>query len=343
VIRLLEELPEAERSLVKGEEFPEWTSPMLATLTHAPFSDPDWIYERKLDGVRLLVFRKDGRVRILSRNRKEQGNTWPGLVDALERGNGVDLVADGEVVAFEGNVTSFSRLQGRMQIKDEEEAREKAREIRAYLYLFDLLHLDGQDLTGLPLRTRKRILREVLEWEDPIRYTPHRVEEGETYLRNACERGWEGLIAKEAEGNYVHGRSRSWLKFKCSNRQELVVGGWTDPEGERKGLGALLVGYHEDGALRYAGKVGTGYTDRVLERLISRLGDLERDASPFAGDDLPEDGVHWTEPELVCEVGFTEWTEDGKLRHPRFLGLRKDKDPEDVVRERPEGKPEEAA
>ena len=348
--RFLEELPDEERSRVEEEAFPEWSSPMLATLTHEPFSDPDWIYERKLDGVRLLAFREGGRVRLLSRNRKEQGSTWPELVVALEERDGaVDLVADGEVVAFEGlegKITSFSRLQGRMQIQNEKEAREKAEEIRAYLYLFDLLHLDGHDLTQLPLRTRKRILRSELEWEDPIRFTPHRVGEGEAFLREACEKGWEGLIAKAADGTYMHGRSRKWLKFKCVNRQEFVVGGWTDPQGERVGLGALLVGYHDEGSLRYAGKVGTGYTDEMLERLRSRLGEMERDTPPFGEEeeeDLPGNGVHWAAPKLVCEVGFTEWTGDGKLRHPRFLGLREDKDPEEVVRERPGARPEEAA
>jgi DNA ligase D-like protein (predicted ligase) len=314
---------------------------MLATLTHDPFSDAGWIYERKLDGLRLLVFRRAGSVRLMTRNRKERSGTWPHVAEALASADGVDLVADGEVVTFAGGVTSFSRLQERMQIRDEHEARKMVRRVRAYLYLFDLLHLDGHDLTGLPLRTRKKLLRKAVAWRDPVRFTPHRNESGLAYLREACEKGWEGLIAKRADGAYVHGRSRSWLKFKCVNRQEFVVGGWTDPQGERVGLGALLVGYHEDGALRYAGKVGTGYDDATLRRLRDRLRDLKRENPAFAdADELPGNGVHWAEPQLVCEVGFTEWTEDGKLRHPRFLGLREDKAPEDVVRERARARPE---
>jgi len=338
---LLEGLSEDERSRIREADVPEWTQPMLATLTHDPFSDAGWIYERKLDGLRLLVFRQAGSVRLVTRNRKERSSTWPDVTEALASGEGVDLLADGEMVAFEGGVTSFSRLQQRMQIRDAREAREMAQRVRAYLYLFDLLHLDGHDLTGLPLRTRKKLLRKAVAWRDPVRLTPHRNEHGVAYLREACDKGWEGIIAKRADGAYVHGRSRSWLKLKCVNRQEFVVGGWTDPMGERVGLGALLVGYHEDGALRYAGKVGTGYDDETLKRLSARLEELERDGPAFAdADGFPENGVHWAEPELVCEVGFTEWTQDHKLRHPRYLGLREDKRPEDVVREQAHAKPE---
>lgn len=340
---ILDSLSGAERSRVRSAELPDWTVPMLATLSHDPFSDPDWIYEPKLDGVRLLVFREKGNVRLMTRNRQDRTGTWPDVAEALASQDGADLVADGELVAFEGGVTSFSRLQERMQIRDEREARAKAQEVRAYLYLFDLLHLDGHDVTALPLRTRKGLLRQALPWEDPVRYTPHRNEDGLTYLREACGKGWEGLIAKRADSEYVHGRSRRWLKFTCVNRQEFVVGGWTDPKGERVGLGALLIGYHHDDELRYAGKVGTGYDDETLQRLRSRLNGLERKTTPFAdGQAIAGDDVHWVRPKLVCEVGFTEWTHDGKLRHPRFLGLRDDKAPEEVVRERAEPRSEEA-
>ena len=339
----LEHLSDEERSRIRNAALPDWVPPMLATLTHEPFSDPGWIYERKLDGVRLLVFRKGGRARLVTRNQKDRTTTWPDVVEALESRDGADLVADGEMVAFAGSVTSFARLQERMQIRDEDEAREKAQAVRAYLYLFDLLHVGGHDVTALPVRARKGLLRRVLPWQDPVRYTPHRNEDGLVFLREACEKGWEGLIAKRADGAYVHGRSRGWRKFKCVNRQEFVIGGWTDPEGERVGLGALLVGYHEDEALRYAGKVGTGYDEATLKRLRSRLERLERATSPFAGGDrLAEAGVHWVTPELVCEVGFSEWTQAAKLRHPRFLGLRDDKAPEEVVRERAAARPEAA-
>ncbi|HZD03491.1 MAG TPA: non-homologous end-joining DNA ligase, partial [Longimicrobiales bacterium] len=301
---LLEALDEEERSRAREAEQPRWANPMLATLTHEAFSDAAWIYERKLDGVRLLAFRRNGSVRLVSRNRKDRNATWPEIADALEVGNGADVIVDGEVVAFEGEVTSFSRLQERMQIRDEEEARKRSHRVRAYYYLFDLLHLDGHDVTKLPLRTRKRLLKQAMRFEDPVRYTPHRNEEGQALLEKACRKGWEGLIAKRADSEYVHSRSRKWLKLKCVERQELVVGGWTDPEGERVGLGALLVGYYEDGNLRYAGRVGTGFDHETLKRLHSKLTSLERNTPPFAeGEEAGGDDVHWATPKLVGEVG----------------------------------------
>lgn len=329
----LDILSEEARGRLREREQPEWTSPMLATLTDDHFSDPEWIFERKLDGVRLLAFRRADRVRLVTRNRKDRNPAYPEIVEALEGLDRDDFIADGEVVAFEGTLTSFSRLQGRMKITDPQEAR--ATGIAVYYYLFDLLHLDGHDVTGLALRDRKRLLEAALEFEDPLRRLPHRNEEGEAYLEEACGKWWEGIIAKRAQSEYVHGRSRDWLKFKCVNRQEFVIGGWTDPQGERVGLGAILIGYHEDEELVYAGKVGTGFDDETLEELAGRLESLERKTPPFPGDGLPRKGVHWATPKLVAEVGFTEWTGDGKLRHPRFVGLRHDKDPDDVVREGP--------
>lgn len=240
-------------------------------------------------------------------------------------------------MAFEGSVTSFSRLQKRMQIEGSEAARESSRSIKVYYYMFDLLHLAGYDVTAVPLRHRKRLLRHAFDLEAPVRFTPHRNADGEQFYEEACRKGWEGIIAKRADSEYVQSRSRNWLKFKCVNQQEFVIGGYTDPEGKRIGFGALLIGYTDGEALRYAGKVGTGYSDETLRDLSKRLKSRERKTPPFIGDDLPEKGVHWVTPELVAEIGFTEWTEEGKLRHPRFLGLRRDKDPEDVVRERPEG------
>lgn len=325
-------LSDTERDALRDAPHPDWTAPMLATLTDDRFSDPGWLYERKLDGERALAFRDGDRVRLLTRNRKDLGQTYPEIAEALGTATPEDFVADGEIVAFEGGVTSFSRLQARMQIKDAEAARQS--DVRVFYYLFDLLHLDGQDLTALPLRARKSVLKRAFGFADPIRFTPHRVEEGEAFFREACDKGWEGVIAKRADAPYVHSRSRDWLKFKCAAGQELVIGGFTEPEGSRKGFGALLVGYYEDGALRYAGKVGTGFDDAFLESFRQKLDGLSRKTAPF--DDPPAgDGVTWVSPELVAEIGFTEWTSHGKLRHPRFLGLRDDKDPRDVTRERP--------
>lgn len=328
-------LPGEARDALERADVPEWTSPMLATLTDDPFSDPDWIYERKLDGVRLLAFREGGgEVRLLTRNRKNRNSAYPEIAEALEDLSVDDFVLDGEVVTFDGDVTSFSNLQPRMNLQDPDEAR--ATGIHVFLYVFDVLHLGGYDVTGVELRHRKALLRNAVDFEDPIRFTPHRNEDGEAFLEEACGKGWEGLIAKRASSVYVHSRSKEWLKFKCVNEQEFVIGGWTDPRGERIGFGALLIGYHENGDLVYAGKVGTGFDDETLEDLSGRLESRERKTPAFDRGDPPgDDGVHWATPNLVCEVRFTEWTNDGRLRHPRYRGLRHDKDPGDVVRERP--------
>lgn len=306
---------------------------MLATLVDEPFSDPAWIFERKLDGVRCLAFRDGTDIRLRSRSGQSLNGTYPELIRPLTETDPDRFVVDGEVVAFEGTVTSFARLQKRMQITDPQKARSSG--VAIYLYLFDLLHLDGSDTTRLSLRDRKSLLKRLFSYRDPLRYTPHRNAEGERFYREACERGWEGLIAKDAAAPYVHSRSSTWQKLKCVNQQEFVIGGFTEPEGSRTRFGAILIGYNENGRLRYAGKVGTGFDHDTLRRLGDRMEDLEQEEPPFAGKDLPSRGVHWLSPRLVTEIGFTEWTGDGKLRHPRFLGLRHDKAPEDVVREVP--------
>ena len=327
----------AARARLRRARQPGWLAPMLATLTDQPFSAEGWIFERKLDGVRMLAFRSGRRVRLLSRNRKERGGSYPEIVRALAAPGGPDLVVDGEVVAFEGGVTSFSRLQRRMQRRAPDGRRPRG--VAVYYYVFNLLNLAGYDLTGLALRDRKRLLRRALAFRDPIRFTPHRNREGERFLAAACRKGWEGLIAKRAEAPYVSRRSPDWLKLKCVREQELVIGGYPDPRGRRTGFGALLVGYFERGELRYAGKVGTGYDTDTLSRLGRRLASLAREKTPFADPAaLRERGAHWVRPVLVAEIGFTEWTPDRTLRHPRFLGLRDDKDPADVVRERPAGR-----
>ncbi|MFO7960279.1 MAG: non-homologous end-joining DNA ligase [Nitriliruptoraceae bacterium] len=327
-----ERLSAEDRERLREEPFPDWLDPMLATLTDDHFSDPDWLYERKLDGERVLAYRSDEGVRLVSRNATELNDTYPELHDALGRASRVAGVLDGEVVAFEGSRTSFSKLQPRLQVSDPEEAR--ASDVAVFLYVFDVLHLDGRSTRDLPLRARKSVLRAAVAFDDPLRWVSHRNEDGEAWLEEACAKGWEGLIAKRADAPYHHGRSRDWLKFKCVNRQEFVIGGFTDPQGERDRFGALLIGYHENGELRYAGKVGTGYDQQTLEQLGELLEQRERRTSPFA-DGPEEKGLHFVTPELVAEVGFTEWTHDGRLRHPRYLGLREDKEPQEVVRETP--------
>ena len=243
--------------------------PMKAVLSDRPFSDPAWLFERKLDGERCGTLRERGRVSLLSRSGQRLNETYPELVDALVAVGGPDLLVDGEVVAFKGRQTSFEQLQRRMQIHDAERARRSG--VPVFYYLFDLLELDGEDLRALPLRERKARLRKAFDFRGPLRFTTHRAGAGEQAFREACERGWEGVIAKRADSRYVGSRSRDWLKLKCSRAQELVIGGWTAPKGSRQRLGALLVGYWEDGKLRYAGKVGTVFDQQPLALLGDAL------------------------------------------------------------------------
>ncbi len=305
---------------------------MLATLTQERFSDPEWIFERKLDGVRCIARRTSaGRVTLSSRNEKDLTATFPEVADALVDACDTDIVVDGEVVAFQGRRTSFERLQGRLGISDPTAARRTG--IAVFYYVFDVLQLAGTDTRRLTLVERKKLLRSAVRFDDPLRFTVHRVGSGEQMYRAACARGDEGVVAKRAAAPYTGGRSKDWLKFKCVRDQELVIGGWTEPKGSRSGLGALLVGYHDrDGALVYAGKVGTGFTAQTLQRLSDQLAPLAQADSPFHNR-VRERDVHWVRPELVAQIGFAEWTREGLLRHPRFQGLRTDKPAADVVRE----------
>jgi DNA ligase D-like protein (predicted ligase) len=289
------------------------------------------LFEPKLDGERCLVFRRGRDLDLFSRNRKRLNQKYPEIATALERQKRTVFVADGEIVTFEGEVTSFAKLQQRMQV--EHPTVDLLRKVPVWLYLFDLIYLDHYDTQRVPLRYRKELLQDALDFQDPLRFTEHREREGQAFYREACRRGWEGVMAKNGDSVYVSRRSREWLKFKCVKEQEFVIGGYTDPRRARIGLGALLVGYYRRGKLVYAGKVGTGYNAATLQRLAGQLARLEMATSPFTADGLPRTGVHWVKPKLVAQIRFTEWTTDGKLRHPRFLGLRDDKRPEEVVRE----------
>jgi bifunctional non-homologous end joining protein LigD len=324
-------LPDELRGLLRAEKVPTWRAPTLATLTDRRFSDPDWVFERKLDGVRGLAFRDGDRVRLMSRNRLSLNNTYPEIVEALAKQDTSRFVMDGEIVAFEGRRTSFARLQGRLGITNPDAA--QASRIAIYYYLFDLLHFDGKDTTALPLIWRKRLLRNTFQFTDPLRYTTHRVRDGEKAYRTACERGDEGVIAKRADAPYEGRRSTNWLKLKCSRDQEFLLVGYTAPKGSRVGLGALLLGYYDGEDLMYAGKVGTGFDTATLRKLHDRLSRLEQAKPPVTRGLTRESGARWVRPSLVAQVAFSEWTRDGKLRHPRYVGLRTDKNPNEVVRE----------
>ena len=297
---------------------------MKAVLARQSFSDPEWIYERKLDGIRCLGTRDRGETRMRSRNDLDLGGRYPEVREALAAQDHDRFAVDGEIVAFEGSQTSFARL-----------AQRGRRPVAVFFYVFDLLWIDGYDVRALDLRSRKRLLRTALHFQDPLRLSSHRNRDGEALFTEGCRKGWEGVVAKRADSPYRETRSRDWLKFKCEAGQELVIGGFTEPHGSRTDFGALLVGYFSDERLQYAGKVGTGFDQATLDSLGERLRRLERTTSPFAEPEaIRERGVHWVTPELVAQLGFTEWTRAGRLRHPRFQGLRDDKPAADVVRER---------
>lgn len=306
---------------------------MLATLTDQLPTEGKWIYEPKLDGVRALIYVTGGTVRIYSRNQKLLNDAYPELVEALSDAVRGDAVLDGEIVAFdpERGITSFARLQQRMQLRDPVRARRS--QVAVHLYLFDCMYCEGIDLTGLPLLKRKSVLKDIVRYADSIRFTPFRATGAAVMLRKTCAQGAEGIIAKRAESRYVSARSADWLKIKCLHRQELVIGGYTAPQGSRERLGALLVGHYDGNQLRYAGKVGTGYDRRTLELLHERLAPLHRVTSPFSEGPVPRGDIQWVTPKLVAEIGFSEWTSAGLLRHPRFLGLREDKPAREVRRE----------
>src|SRR3954471_19687239 len=291
---------------------------MLATLTEERDFDGDWVLERKLDGVRCLAFVRKGRVKLLSRTRKPL--RYGPVAEALD-GLDEDVILDGEVVAVDakGEPLGFQALQ---------------RGGPPVLWAFDLLWRGKEDLRGRPLAERHAELKTIVGPGGHVALSEILKGSSRKAYERACRSGWEGIIAKRGDAPYRGGRSRDWLKLKCLFEQEMVIAGFTEPQRSRVGLGALLVGYYEGGRLRYAGKVGTGFDTRTLTELRSQLDGLEIDESPIDEPVKPlPKGTHWAKPKLVAQIAFAEWTGAGRLRQPRFLGLREDKRPRDVVRE----------
>lgn len=283
---------------------------MAATLTRERFSTPEWVFERKLDGIRLLAFKDASGVRLLSRNRLLRNASYPSYVEAIAALPITNAILDGE--ALGGGWEN--------------------RGVAIGLHLFDVLWLDGVDVTAQPLTARRELLAR-LPLSPPLYLVP-RLDEDAPWER-ACAEGWEGVIAKLRDAPYEHKRSRAWLKMKCEAGQELVIGGFTDPRGQRVGIGALLVGHFDGDDFVFAGKVGTGLDSKLLLALREQLDALEQDAPPFTkATGLPRAHVHWVRPQLVVEVAFMEWTGHGKLRHPRLVRLRDDKPAREVTRER---------
>lgn len=320
-----------------GDPPPAPIEPMKAALARMPPDEDAWGFEIKWDGVRAIAHSEPGRLRLYSRNRLDITAQYPEVSGLGRQLGSRRAVLDGELVAFDDSGRpSFQRLQPRMHVTSEAEIRRRRQQIPVTYVIFDLLYLDGRSLLDEPYERRRRRLAE-LQLGGPSWQVPeyHRGE-GTALLQATREQGLEGVIAKRLDSRYQPGRrGRSWLKVKNVRRQEVVIGGWLPGEGRREGeLGALLVGYYDAADLRYAGKVGTGFDEADLRMLRDRLAPLQRETSPFTGRQ-PQRGAVFVEPELVCEVTFTEWTREGTLRHPSYQGLRDDKPPTDVVREVP--------
>jgi bifunctional non-homologous end joining protein LigD len=338
-------LPDSDRTAIAS--LPELRSakarfvePMKAKLVEEPPTAGDWIYELKFDGIRLIAVKRGGTVSLFSRNQNELSRRFPEIVEAIRALPASECVMDGEVVAVdEGGRSSFQLLQAREM---------EGRKTPVYFYAFDLLELDGKSLLSVPLETRKEVLEKLCEGSNHlIRYSGAIGDNARRLLEEVKRRGLEGIIGKQRESVYEPGRrSGAWIKIKCVSEQEFVVGGYTPPQGSRKHFGAILVGYYDKKKLVFAGKVGTGFTAKSLSILHKKFQKERRDNCPFV--DLPskQNGqwvqnitpsmmrkMHWINPLFVCEIKFAEWTRDGKLRAPVFVGLREDKDPLEVVRE----------
>ena len=294
-------------------QMPEWLEPMAATLTEERFGGSEWLFERKFDGIRLLAYKCGGDVRLYSRNRLRQN--LPPVAAAMARLPVDEIILDGEITWDPPSPDGYGAAGS------------------GGYHVFDILWLNGHNVTSLPLEDRRALLQE-LPLTAPMRRV-ERLDDAEPWER-ARREGWEGVIAKRRGSPYEHRRSKHWLKMKCEVSQELVVGGFTDPQGARVGLGALLVGYYEGADLVFAGKIGTGFDTKLLLDLRARLDALKTSQTPFTkAVGLPRLRAHWVRPEIVVQVGFIEWTGNNKLRHPRLLGVRFDKQARDIVREYP--------
>ena len=311
---------------------PEFIPPQLATLVKEPPSGDEWFHELKFDGYRMLCHLNRGQVRFWSRNRKDWTHKFPHIGKAVTNLPVSSVILDGEVVAVDAaGHTSFQKLQQSIG---------KIGDAGFIFQIFDLIYMDGFNLTKTPLKERKLVLSELLEQvgdRGPLRYSDHVEGNGAKFFKQACGFGIEGIVSKLADSTYESTRNRNWQKLKCIKRQEFVIAGYTPSEKGFPGFGALVLGVYDKGKLVYAGRAGTGFTIQQRLNLRKKLDRLVRASSPFAV--LPKDpGLRhavWTQPKLVGEVAFTEWTADGSVRHPSFQGLREDKKAEDVVREEP--------
>jgi bifunctional non-homologous end joining protein LigD len=324
----IKKIPGARKS-----PLPKIITPQLATLVKEPPSGMQWLHELKFDGYRMLCRVDRGKVTFWSRNGKDWTEKFPGVAEAVRSLSVTNAILDGEIVVVDAQGrSSFQKLQ-----------RSMGKAVTAFVYeVFDLIYLDGFSLTKSPLKQRKALLEDVCKASGKrglIRYSDHIEGNGDAFFKNACEYGIEGIVSKLADSPYESTRNRNWLKVKCNKQQEFVIAGYTPSSKGLPGFGSLILAVYEKGKLVYAGRVGTGFTFKQRSELKKELDKISLETSPLSV--IPKDPglrqAHWTEPKLVAEVTFAEWTSDGSIRHPSFQGLREDKTSKEVVRELPKG------
>jgi bifunctional non-homologous end joining protein LigD len=323
----IKNLPGARKAVL-----PDFIAPQLATLVPDAPSGDDWLHELKFDGYRMVCHLQRGKSRFWSRNQKDWTEKFPNLSKALKALPVTAAILDGEVIVVDkAGRSSFQKLQQSM----------KGGAATFIFQIFDLIYLDGYNLTRVPLRERKALLEDLLSGVDakgPLRYSDHVMGDGNRFFKQACAYGIEGIVSKLADCPYESTRSRSWLKVKCTKRQEFVIAGYTPSKKDFPGFGSLILGVYDKGKLVYSGRVGTGFSIKQRLELQKKLDRIAQRLMPFATK--PKDpglrDAHWAKPQLVGEVEFTEWTEEGSIRHPSFQGLREDKKAKDVVREKPQ-------
>ncbi len=335
MVRINKKLPVAAKELTGARKraMPDFIEPQLATLVTEPPEGEEWLHELKFDGYRMLCHLSRGQVRFWSRNQKDWTEKFPNLVKSAKAFPAQSAILDGEVVIVDkAGRSSFQNLQ---------QAMGKSATTAFVFQVFDLVYLDGYDITAAPLVQRKALLERLLasiKGKTPLRYSEHVAGDGQEFFRQACAFQIEGIISKLANSPYQSTRNRNWLKAKCLKRQEFVVAGYTPSRNDFPGFGSLILGVYERGNLIYSGRVGTGFSIKQRLELQKRLDQIAQTAMPFSVK--PKDPglrhAHWAKPELVAEVAFTEWTADGSIRHPSFQGLRQDKRPKEIIREEPD-------
>lgn len=326
-IRKKKALNHLKLNLPKKIKLPRNIKPMLATLIDEPFDDRDWLFEMKWDGYRALAYVEKRKVELLSRNQNSFNQLFPSIIDELKKAS-EDILLDGEVVILDKEGRSQFQLMQNYQ---------RTRQGNLFYFVFDLLFYRGYDLRSLPLNQRKELLKSFIASQnfERVRFSDFIDDKGKALFREASKHDLEGVIGKKKHSSYISGRSREWVKIKTHLRQEAVIGGFTAPRGSRKKLGALLIGVYEGDKLHYIGHVGGGFNARSLEDVYQKLLPLIQEKSPFIKPPKPNNSVNWVKPRLVCEISFSEWTDEGIARQPIFEGLRVDKKPKSITREKP--------